>query len=724
MSEPLIPDPVAQPHRSPAIIGQIDLRQLYCAALIVTLGSVAAFCGVFFARRGLVGTIPQVFGIFVLAILPVWSSVFALTRVGAGQLMAAIALTASIIFANLFPVLGFYAGYSTIWLVCAAIFLVAVTGWRNIFSALRRTTLATIFCAMLLAILLVVFTSPQRLFLPESLILGATETDLYYHDAIAQMIAHYGAISIGADGLVYNPYHFLSHVIAAGIAKSSGADVPLVYLYWGAFTLKIQLVWSALVAGMFFFRIEGATGRVVLMRFCYACLAMICVGGFESESFMCGMALLFAALPLLMTLGGTEEAGAPVTALAIGLSFLASILCALAKISAGFFCAIAMFVVLWRFRRRPAITACISGFLFVLAFVVLVWLREKGLVGFYRFFIDYSHYFTSPLTFKNYCLAFFVLILFLTHWRMEFNSSVRRLSVTIAPAAIFTAGSVRALKSGKARLMDKLIWLSQLDSIPQFLALSIAGCLFVLVTMPIGSNNSYFSWILYSVSFLFLPLAFLQSFAVRLRQATVAVALVLLLSFNLFFTAMDFVFINDGSLTNTITNMYVGTAETAAARKSGRMHIKDSLLASLKNTGKPFSELQQRIEDAPIARLNRVLQAQSQTVGGRLAVHIPPQASAVWHALEPHSTWWCFAGHLVVPAVTGFMEIRSIEPRSVEEECSPVAYYGFGAAQDAHRSVQFSDDALCKLARPLKIEKIYRLQSYRDLSENSVLTCR
>src|SRR5205823_3470870 len=126
-----------------------------------------------------------------------------------------------------------------------------------------------------------------RLYLPEAMLMGLSSPDAYYHATLAQMVLHHGVFSIGADGLDRNRYHFLSHFIAAGLSKTSGLSVPLVYAYWGAIGLKLAPLSAFFYASLFFFRPDMGTSRQTLFwTLLFAWLAVVLTGVPESESYM------------------------------------------------------------------------------------------------------------------------------------------------------------------------------------------------------------------------------------------------------------------------------------------------------------------------------------------------------------------------------------------------------------------------------------------------------
>jgi hypothetical protein len=58
---------------------------------------------------------------------------------------------------------------------------------------------------------------------------SGADRDLPYHAAIASMIQTYGVVATGVDGLVYQPYHFGSHWVAAQLANLTGSTLFTFY---------------------------------------------------------------------------------------------------------------------------------------------------------------------------------------------------------------------------------------------------------------------------------------------------------------------------------------------------------------------------------------------------------------------------------------------------------------------------------------------------------------
>ena len=693
----------------------VDRAALYCAAVTMTIGSALTFAAVFLARGGLDGTALQVASMFALSILPIWASVIAIEH--CSKTAAQFALSAQIaIFASiLWPVAGLYAGpYTTIAAAFLGLFGI-ISGRGHLRQAFKSAKLPIISAALMIGLFLIVFTETIRFFLPESLLLGIAIPDRYYHVSIAQMIANFGRVSLGADGLIYRQYHFLSHLIAAGFAKSSGADVPLAYLYWGAFTLKIHLVWAAFVSGLFFIRTRDGLASATISRLAYASLIVIIVGMLESESFLLGTTLFFAALPLMVSLATKEYPSAAVFP-ALLTAICGTIIVTIAKVSAGFFCVIGLFVILWHMRRRTAVVITILASAAIIAFITVKWIAEQDLATtrspFLMFWLDYLHYFTWT-TFFSYLIP--LALVGLMAGRMQI--AIRReqglvLSLSAAEGTALTGSGNRSI-----RILQKL---AHADGITQILLLSVLGSLLVLFTTPLGANNSFFSLMLLNLSLLLLPAALSYFWRSVLSQKSIALILAITVTFCIVWKTAAFVFTETIGMPYTLVALY-----RAALPDYKASFVKDSVVSSLRTTRKPFSNLQSLIDASPIAQTRTDIIRRADAVGGHLVVQIPPEADEVWHKLSL-TTWWCMTGHMVVPAAAGIAEIRSIPPKAIEEQCvapGVLAGYGFASEQDAHRTADFTADQLCTLARPLAARRVYRLMSYKNLNQNRVIDC-
>ena len=705
----------------------VPSSQLYAGAILATVGGLLAFLTVFLLRRGLGDSPTQVGSIFVLSILPIWFSVWAIANFGGTARGAAAAALIGIFLGVLLPALGLLLGpYVLAFGGAGLLFCLWSTG-RRYLSTLRSAKAALILTALISTALLVALGATDRLFMPEEMILGTASSDAYWHAAIMQMIMRHWSVSIGADGLIHQNYHFLFHILVAGYSQGTSADLVLTYGYWSALTLKLQLVWSLFCAGSLLFRTNGDAAAAACWRMCYAWIAAILAWGFETESYILGIVLLAGFLPLLMLLlRGPVEADSPPIG-AIALLCAAVFFVATAKSSAGYFCAIGLILLTWTYRERISVVIMLVATLVALAaFTEFVLIPKEVVLSDSTLSIlvtSYITYFQRGVL-LHYILPAVLVLIYL--WQPRSLLSIGKegaLSLQIeAGPRLADRGRLPRWIAQEGRHNKVLRWFFLADVTAQFLFLTLLGALFVLFAIPIGDNVWDFSAVLYALSLLILPMALGETLNIRLTDKPIKWLLGIVLAANFLAAGMLFAF-GEQSLPRTIVALYLTASGKSADQRSG---AKEDILASIKATGAPFSGLHRLVDSSPVARLKRELDLQAATVNGNLAVYIPPEADEVWRFFEHTSpAKWCMYSHLLVPATAGVVEIRSVSPSAVEEECAPpgITWYGFGKYQNLHRTAAFAREDLCVLARPLGARKVYRLVSYSDLSRNSAVTC-
>ncbi len=673
-------------------------------ALAMSLACLAAYHALFLFRSGLGDDIGQVWLMGILSLAPIWAPVAALSFAGKGAADKAVAITASLVLSQLIPMIGLVSGAAAIALAAAVICAGLVFG--AVWQSVVRHALLILGLGLALTFLFLAFVPPAGLFLPEIILQGVAPTDIYKFTALAQMVRFYHVVSMGADGLLYYPYHTLSNVLAAGYAAASGAEVQRATLYWCQIGMPLGLFWCAMVAGMFLFPVPGTASAAICFRIAYACLGCILTGSLDSYSFVLGEAFLLAALPVLTVLLRSEAgAAASGTAILVAVALASALIAATAKVSAGFMCALALMLVAWKYRARPVVAASLVMGLLLLLVVVKTWLLEKdavtGGLPWYFFFLDYYNLITVQ-TATNYAVP--------------------------ALTALLLMERVEVPRPALADVAKTGAWFLRQDAIAQFNALMVLACLTVLIFLHVGGNNTFFSAMMCGASFLFLPIALTEGKRPSLNLPRIPAAPVaLLLSALVVFRAATDIF-GAGNIMQTISARYQQAFKDKGVPFPNGETTRQ-ITASLKATHRPFSSLEGLIQASSFARLQADLNAKAQPDPRAFAVHIPPDADEMWHSLEStgQTGWWCFAGHLTVPAITGFFEIRSIAPKNQERSCLapglPV-YYSFGAEQEAHRSIPLSDGELCALARRWGARRVYRLRSYRHLSENRVVDCR
>jgi hypothetical protein len=700
--------------------------QLRDAAVIATVAAVLSYTAIFLLRGGLEGTFLQYAGMLALALLPVWLSTWAVGAFGTSDLNRGLSVLVSVSGGVAFPLLGFVAGPFAVLIAAGLLlFCFAVCVIRLRVSSGKLAGLVAL--ALVSAGLIVMLGGAIRLFMPEALTLGIAPSDAYWHTAIMQMIARHLTPSIGGDGLVYQHYHYFFHILVAGTASITGADVPLVYGLWSALALKIQLVWCMVCAGCLLFRAEG--GHAAAWRFTYAWVAAILAYGFETESYVLGVLLFTAWLPLMVFILRAGDATDRKSLLSIALLCFGVFFIALGKASVGYFGAIALFLLLWNYRAKPAAAALIAVTLAGLALFAELVLIPKELVmtdsGLPILVNSYLMYFSRGVG-LHYFLPAFLALVYLVRPHVETSRSPGGgFSLRIAGAP--GQDMAHALPSWIARgrgIARPLRYFARADVNAQLVFLMWLGLLFVLFTMPIGDNIWDFSAVLLSISLLLLPMALGETVNLAITDRLVKWALAFALTAFVFQAALVFVFNPAQSLIGAVTELYRSLSGGAKIGES--VGARRGIRQSLSTTGKPFSDLQAKIDLFPIAKFERDIARQAKAADGHLAVNIAPEADEVWRFfLHDSPVKWCMFPHLLVPATTGILEIRSVPPARIQQECSPegLVWYGFGKYQDQHRTANFTPAALCALARPLQVRKVYRLVSYSDLSKNSVISC-
>jgi hypothetical protein len=143
----------------------------------------------------------------------------------------------------------------------------------------------------------------------ERLHAGTVRMDTLYHASIAAMIKNYGVTSTGLDGLVYTPYHVLSHELFAAVSVLSRAPVIEVYgvAIWVLFAPL--LVFSAAASC---FMLAGPT-RLDPAKVWYSVCLLLVLASFAlgrwavwdsffiSESYLVSLTMFLLAMPLLFS---------------------------------------------------------------------------------------------------------------------------------------------------------------------------------------------------------------------------------------------------------------------------------------------------------------------------------------------------------------------------------------------------------------------------------------
>lgn len=700
--------------------------QLRDGAVIATLATVLAYGALYLLRGGLEGTLLQYAGMVGLVLLPIWLSTWAVGKFGTGALNSGLAVLISLFAGILFPLLGLLAGPAALWI--AILLLILAMGACLLRLRISGGNLPGLaFIAVVSAGLTVMLGGAIRLFMPEALTLGVATSDAYWHTAIMQMIARHWTPSIGGDGLYYQHYHYLFHLLVAGTAQMTGTGIPLVYGLWTALALKIQLVWCLVCAGCVLFRAEGPNAAA--WRFAYAWIAAILAYGFETESYVLGILLFAAWLPLMLSVLRAGDRTDRKSVISILLLCLGVFFIALGKASVGYFGVIALFLLLWNYRARPAMAALIAATIVGLAAFAELVLIPKELIltdsGALILVGSYMMYFSRGVG-LHYFLPAFLVVIYLVRPRAVLSrgdGGAISLKLDAAPAQDVARPLPGWIARGRG-LAAPLRYFARADVNAQLLFLMLLGLLFVLFTMPIGDNVWDFSAPMCSIALLMLPMALGESVGLLLTDRLIRWAAAIALALFVVEAAVQFTFNPAESVVGAVTELY--RSQSGGAKFGESVGARRGIRQSLAQSGKPFSDLQDKIDAFSVTKFQRDLTAQARTVDGHIAVNIAPQADEVWHFFARTTPQkWCMFPHLLVPATTGIFELRSAPPVSIQKQCGAdgMVWYGFGKYQDQHRTADFTPAALCRLGRPLQVRKIYRLVSYSDLSKNAVISC-
>jgi hypothetical protein len=676
------------------------------AAFVISIGAAVAFTILYVLRSGSGDSAKVVAGLMVLGVLPLLVGAAVLSRVFVSAERRNITMAAATIASLLAPCVAIYSRPAAFLLVSGLGLWAVGTLLRKAKSFRRVGARPTFFGASVVGGLLVVSTDPSRVFAPEQMTLGIGGGDALFHAAIAQMIARYGSVALGADGLAYVHYYFLSHMVAAGLSKLTSANVPLVYTYWGAISLKLQLLWGIVLAALLLE--DEDRGSATMAMIAFAWLVAVLTHALESESFLLGLVIFLTLLPTLCGLAGQPNKAPTFVAL---FALIGAFVCAATKASIGFFVAVALLGAAWRLRRFLRLSLGLIGSLCLLAIVTLRYLSPVNTLlldaGWRVLLASYLQY-IDGVAVISFFLPLLLLLIAARQPRVFSSRSVKMIEWRVE----MDAGS-RTLPDGFFRRW--LSWMLNASSGPIFiLGLSLAACTVVLFTVPIGSNVAYFSLVLLVMAAAMAP-SVLRPLSLGIKKQGIQRLLVGSMTVVFGVMAIQFAW----GTKNTVAELY-RTAFSAPLNQS----VGALVLTSVENHHSLLGAIREQSALTPWSLLTRDILAHAAD-GSELSVHTPPAVDEFWTRLYPSSALWCINLHLMIPAELGIVQIRNIAPRSIETRCvsDGFAFYGFGKTPDLHRTAVLTDEQLCAAARQSKIVRVYIVNSVADLSRNVVLNC-
>lgn len=681
---------------------------------MVSLGALWAFLALYLLRFGLGDSTSAILKILVVSLLPLWLTAAVVTRPFSSTGYRDASVAGAMMLALVLPCLAIYsvAAFLLSFIVLAA--FSAFILWKNSRRVLRASLARILASSILFGILLVASGASWRIFLPEQMTLGIANSDSFFHTALAQMIAGYREASIGADGLAFRHYYFLSHAVVAGLSKFSAASVPLVYVYWAAISLKLNLIWAFFLGSWLLENEDADRSSLQLMpRLGFAWLCVIATHALESESFVFALAIFVMLVPLLCRLLRAAEVGTRFRWVALVVALAGAFLCASAKVSVGFLVAVMLGATIWPLRRSPRPLIVLIAALGVLAIVSARYLSPNDALllnaGWRVFFLSYLSYLDS-VALVSFGLPVFMLLLATWKPRFAAERSAGQFDVT---ASLQLPGS----KSRDGLLRRAATWFFvDIPAQMQFLALMLASCIFVFFTMPIGSNVAYFSLVVLISACVIAPALLRSLFGIGFETPAIRKGLAGVLAVVAVVSVAGYVWDTKNSVLLTYRTAF---PEIPAEDAKGLLY------KSFRQTHSIAGGLAAELPALPWSRLTEDIRQKAALADGKLAVHTRASVEPFWRRLAAGSAWWCIAPHLMIPAELGIPQIRNIAPRVIESECSAagLVFYGFGKEQDAHRTGALSDAELCRSAKAFDFRKLYLIESITQLERNSVLSC-
>jgi len=399
------------------------------------------------------------------------------------------------------------------------------------------------------------------------------------------------------------------------------------------------------------------------------------------------------------------------------LAVITSCVCAVAKVSVGFYCAVALLWIAWIHRKHFRTLIVVFLGLIVLAAGTTLFLTptdltvtSQGLVVIVMAYVGYFGW-TALL---SYGLPLLLIVIALT--RPQFTRTAERARLDLRIAVEPLRPKLQTFNSAARAFL-------QLDAAVQLLALSLAACVVVLILVPIGGNMTYFSVVLLVAAGCVLPSTLLRASGIEVSARPLSISVWVLVLVAGLAGAQQFATAGVRTISNLFRTAWAESGASAGRSPAGGMAGRQ-IAQSMHGTGTPFGLLHQEIDTLPWSTLMRDITDKSALPGG-LVVHVTPSAEDVWRRLIAGSPYWCMAAQLMIPAETGVIEIRSIAPHEIERECAPkgVLWYGFGKSQDLHRTGNLSIEQLCSAAGLAGARRIYMISSIAQPIRNEIIDC-
>lgn len=495
---------------------------------------------------------------------------------------------------------------------------------------------------------------------------GILQMDTIFHASIANMLMNYGVSSTGIDGLVPIKYHVLSHIWLGCISLWLG--VPMLEAYSiGGQIIGIPMLLFSLSLAIHLFRRpgEGPSNGALLTLGSLLLLFVADLWGWASylvsESYFLAMILFLLTLPLLAEVADIERRrrlGLQLAALCA-----AGLLILLSKISVGAVLAGSVGFLLWRRTGWTPLSmiklAVPLGLLVIIAVVII----SPGMEGVVQAF--------QPFGFIR------------EHPRGAWPNIVANLLLLGAAYLVWQRGALRDKRCAEAAAM-----------------IAIASVVPVLLINVPGGSNYYFvnvgTWMAIVFICAYAGPAVERAFPAPRVPGLVIVAILLVALFT--DDKRKSAYRLGAMFAELQARVRLVMGESPAAETTTRQR-----LIALLTPGHPARyALANDIKRTPGARSRETLLTLGMAQAHRAAGFAPPENRAFWtNAVE------CRADPLFVQATIGAPMLKGLNPHNCKRE----PYYGFTDYKENSYSEPLSDQQLCALAAPWKIDTVFILTS-------------
>lgn len=497
---------------------------------------------------------------------------------------------------------------------------------------------------------------------PESVMIGRVHQDTMFHAATASMLARFGVVTTGLDGLTFVANHPLSHLVIGRLALWLDVSPVMAYALVPRLLLLPLLMFTLLAATLALWRPRSSLG----VMFPAVLAPLTVMMGFEifdsashlvSESYVLALLLLFLALPIMAALPASASKYEAALALLVLLILLS--LVALAKMTVGFALAGGLFAMLlivlvmhrlWRILALLAGLASLSLLVAGTALIISPTIQNalSSAIGFWEFPTRYPAW-----AYPNMLMA---------------------LTGGLTPIIV-------AALTDRARLVEAcgLSGIALTGLVAGILASAPAGAQYYLVNVG--------CWIAYVAIAAYVILPMLERLRLEwIGSGVMALGVIIAVA---------------------VTPGKSGAPSAwAALQKTLALHAVTAQQAFATAEARPplpaDATFRQQVEASfgatLLATLKRDIKEPRETL-----VHIPPALEAFWR-INPNCRvpGWIVPGMLGVPMVQG-----------VHASCDLLLYYGFEAYAPVARNRDAGDGDLCARAKALGFHIVLRVESAR-----------